>query len=284
MKLGFTTFDNLEALDFARDSGFDCVEFTTLPGMEGVDLVAELDTPSKAADCRARIEASGIEVGSIITAVNPLSADPAVAEAHRDYLRKMIVVAGRIGASYVSTTSGQDPTIGLDENVKLFGRVYRDLVRVAEDNDVRIVFENCPHGYPAGQNIVVNPETWEKVFNEVDSATLGLEFDPSHLVYQFIDPVGAAREFAAKIYILHGKDTEIDPIKLDRGGIHALDGFWQFRLPGHGDVDWSGIFRVLRETGFDGSVVIENEDPVFEGPRLREGILISKRFLAPFVW
>ena len=284
MKLGFTTYDNLKALPFAKEAGFTCLEFTTLPNHPGMDLVAEIDSQAKADAFRAQIDATGIEVQSIITAINPMSADSGVASAMMDYFKGMLKVAGMLGIPYISSTSGQNPTISLDENVKLFGKVYRELIKVAEDNNVRIVFENCLHGYPAGQNIAVNPETWEKVFNEVDSPTLGLEFDPSHLMFQFIDPVAAAKEFASKIYILHGKDTEILDDNLDRGGIYSLKGYWRFRLPGYGDVDWAGIFQVLREAGFDGNVVIEHEDPVFHGDRLHEGLIIGKQFLSQFIW
>ena len=205
-------------------------------------------------------------------------------KAHLDYFKAMLVICGKLGIPYFSTTSGQNPEISLDDNVKLFGKVYRELVKVAEDNGVRIVFENCLHGYPKGQNIAVNPETWEKVFNEVDSPTLGLEFDPSHLVFQFIDPVEAAREFVSKIYILHAKDTEILDDELDRGGILSLKGYWRFRLPGYGEVDWPALFQVLREGGFDGNVVIEHEDPVFHGERMQQGLIIGKQYLSQFVF
>jgi len=284
MKLGYTTYDNLDALEWAKSVGFQCLEFTTLPGHKGMDLPAELDTAEKIAQFKARIDASGLEVGSVITAINPMAADAATAAAMTDYFKRLIVVAGKLGIGYVSSTSGQNPSISLDENVKLFGRVYRELVRIADDNGVRIVFENCLHGYPHGMNIAVNPQTWEKIFNEVDSPTLGLEFDPSHLVFQFIDPVEAAREFASRIYIVHAKDTEILGDELARGGIYSLRGYWRFRLPGYGGVDWHGLFQVLREAGFDGNVIIEHEDPVFEGPRMKEGLLIGKRFLEHFVW
>ena len=284
MKLGFTTYDNLKALDFAKEAGFGCLEFTTLPGWAGMDLPNELDSQAKIAEFEGAMDKSGIDIGSIITAVNPMAADPAVAKAHSDYLKGMISVAGKLGIPFISTTSGQNPEISLDDNVKLFGKVYRELIKVADDNGVRIVFENCLHGYPKGQNIAVNPETWEKVFNEVDSPTLGLEFDPSHLVFQFIDPVAAAREFASRIYIVHAKDTEILDDELDRGGILSLTGYWRFRLPGYGEVDWPALFQVLREAGFDGNLVIEHEDPVFHGERMKEGLIIGKNYLSQFIW
>jgi sugar phosphate isomerase/epimerase len=169
MKLGFTTYGNLTSLDFAKKEGFGCLEFTSLPGYPNMDLVADLADPGALADFKGQIADSGIEVQSIITAINPMAADPAIAESHRRWLAGLIQVAGKLGIRYVSTTSGQNPTLSLDDNVKLFGQVYRELVRVADDSGVGIVFENCLHGYPSGQNIAVNPETWEKVFCEVDS-------------------------------------------------------------------------------------------------------------------
>lgn len=279
MRLGFTTYDNLKAIDFAREVGFGCLEFTTLPGYAGMDLVKDLDSQAKIDEFKGAIRASGLDIGSVITAINPMAN-----EAHLDYFKAMLVICGKLGIPYFSSTSGQNPDISLDDNVKLFGKVYRELVKVAEDNNVRIVFENCLHGYPKGQNIAVNPETWEKVFNEVDSPTLGLEFDPSHLVFQFIDPVAAAREFVSKIYLLHAKDTEILDDELDRGGILSLKGYWRFRLPGYGEVDWPALFQVLREGGFDGNVIIEHEDPVFHGERMREGLIIGKQYLSRFVF
>lgn len=284
MKLGYTTYDNLAAIPFAQKHGFECLEFSTLPGYAGMDLPVELNSPAKISDFKAQIDASGIEVQSLITAVNPLSANPDEAEAHIAYLKKMMVIAGGLGMNYISTTSGQNREASLADNVKQFGRVYRELVKVAEDNNVGIVFENCLHGYPSGQNIAVNPETWAMMFNEVDTDTLGLEFDPSHLILQMIDEVAAAREFAGKIRILHGKDNMILEDKLARGGIYALTGYYQQRLPGYGEVDWAGIFQVLREADFDGNVVIEHEDPVFAGDRFEEGLLIGKRYLSQFVW
>lgn len=284
MKLGFTTYGNLSSLEFAKSAGFGCLEFTALPGFQGIDMVADITSQAVADEYRAKIDASGIEVQSIITAVNPMSADQATASSAMGFLKGLIKVAGMLGIPYISTTSGQNATISLDDNVKLFGKVYRELCKLADDSNVRIVFENCLHGYPCGQNIAVNPETWEKVFNEVDTDTLGLEFDPSHLMFQFIDPVEAAREFASKIYILHGKDTEIIEDELLRGGIYSLSGYWRFRLPGYGDCDWPALFQVLRETGFNGNVVIEHEDPVFHGDRMEEGLIIGKQYLSQFVW
>jgi sugar phosphate isomerase/epimerase len=103
-------------------------------------------------------------------------------------------------------------------------------------------------------------------------------------MFQFIDPVAAAREFASRIYILHAKDTEVLEPELARGGLYSLKGYWRFRLPGYGQCDWAGLFQVLREASFDGNVIIEHEDPVFHGDLYEQGLRIGKRFLAPFVW
>ncbi len=144
MKLGFTTYGNLAMLDFAKQEGFGCLEFTSLPGYPNMDLVADLADPGALADFKGQISASGLEVQSIITAVNPMAVDE-----HKTWLAGLIQVAGKLGIRYVSTTSGQNPALSLDDNVKLFGQVYRELVKLADDSGVGIVFENCLHGYPA---------------------------------------------------------------------------------------------------------------------------------------
>ncbi len=284
MKLGYMTLWASEAIEHANELDFAYLELVSLPAPYGCDMVNDLDSPGKIEDLRAKAKDLGIEVSSINTMLNPMSSDASVAQSDAAYLRKLIILAGQLGVPYVSSSSGQNTAISLDENYRLFGGVYRELVAVAEANNVKIVFENCLHGFPSGVNIAVNPETWEALFNEVDSPSLGLEFDPSHLIYQFIDPVSAARKFASRIMLVHGKDTEILKDKLAHGGIHSPSGFWRFALPGYGDVDWAGVFRVLRETGFDGHVLIENEDSCFENDRFDEGLLIARQFLKQFVW
>jgi len=127
---------------------------------------------------------------------------------------------------------------------------------------VRVLWEP----YAGGPNIATGPVGWEALFKAFnDSPHVGLQFDPSHLVWQFMDPVAAAREFASKIYDVHLKDTEILWHLVHRGGIQPVNNqrWWRFRVPGYGSVDWKGFFSVLSEVGYTGAMNIENEDAFY---------------------
>ena len=147
----------------------------------------------------------------------------------------------------------------MDEIVRVYTEKY---FAACEKNKVRILWEP----YAGGPNIGTGPLGWEALFKAFkDSPWVGLQFDPSHLVWQFMDPVQAARDFADKIYDVHLKDTEILWHVLRRAGIQSIDNvrWWRFRIPGQGSVDWKGFFAVLAEVGYTGAMNIENEDEFY---------------------
>lgn len=123
---------------------------------------------------------------------------------------------------------------------------------------------------------------WEKMFNLVPSEAIGLEYDPSHLIWEGIDPVGPIREFGNRIFAFHAKDTEVLPDVLRRVGILG-EGWWRYRIPGWGQVDWKGIFQALAEIRFDGDLIIEHEDPTFTGEQFQQGLRLGLRHLRKFV-
>ena len=145
----------------------------------------------------------------------------------------------------------------------------------AEQRGVRIAFETAGRGGPEG-NIAHSPELWDAMFEAVPCPALGLSFDPSHLVWlQIPDVPGIIREYRSRIYHVDGKDVEILPGRLARQGILG-SGWWRYRLPGAGQLDWRSIFSALSEIGYNGYVSIENEDPVFPG---REAVKWGADFL-----
>jgi sugar phosphate isomerase/epimerase len=156
--------------------------------------------------------------------------------------------------------SGTIPGQPLQQQVDEIERVYTERYFPAcEKNKVRILWEP----YQGGPNIATGPIGWEALFKKFNnSPNVGLQFDPSHLVWQMMDEVAAAREFADKIYDVHLKDTEILWHLVKRGGIQPVNrqSWWRFRVPGYGSVDWKGFFSVLSEVGYKGAMNIENED------------------------
>jgi sugar phosphate isomerase/epimerase len=126
-----------------------------------------------------------------------------------------------------------------------------------------------------------------------DTAPVGLQYDPSHLVWQFMDPIQCARDFVDKIYDVHLKDTEILWPVLRRVGIRPLNNarWWRFRLPGFGMVDWKAFFTVLMDAGYQGAMNIEHEDELYYPPysgaefteQFKAGYRLAHRFLRQLV-
>ena len=280
MKLGFIARYDMDWIDFASQSGFDCLEFYTGPGfgMDGTALSAD-----DVAAFVPTLASKDLYATSVILAINPLSADPYQALEARDYLSSLIDFCAKMGIPYITGTTGQNIDMGLDDNIRLFGQVYGELAEKAESAGVQFAFENCPHGYPRGANLAVTPELWGRLFEEVSSPALGLEYDPSHLVWQGVDHIKGVHEFADRIRLVHAKDTEILSEVKGRVGIYG-SGWWRYRLPGYGQVDWARFFQALREIGYDAEVIIEHEDPVFEGKLMKKGLLLGKHFLDQYVF
>jgi sugar phosphate isomerase/epimerase len=228
---------------------------------------------------------------------NNLDPDPAVRRHHHDHLKKVIKAAGLLEVGLVGTFVGARPDKTPTENMKEIGKVFRGLVEYAEGHGVRLMIENCPmehwqrFGLPG--NYAYSPELWEALFNEVPSDSFGLNFDPSHLYWLGIDYLRAAREFAPKIFHAHAKDTEFLPDGAYRYGpfgrqiepIPWQSGWWRYRIPGLGKIDWRSFVNVLQEAGYDHVLSIEHEDPIWEGSeeKVKHGLALGLKHLSQFV-
>ena len=139
--------------------------------------------------------------------------------------------------------------------------------------------------WPGGHNIAYSPQVWRWILDAWGD-DVGLNFDPSHLVWQMIDPSRFIREFGPAILHAHAKDLMIDRDGLYERGILSEGIGWQVpRMPGLGEVDWPGFFSGLYRAGYDGPVVIEHEDRSFEGSddKVKRGFLLARDVLRPFV-
>ncbi len=171
------------------------------------------------------------------------------------------------------------------EVIRYFKEVFTEYARVAEDNGVRIAMENCPHisSYPISiGNIGYSPAVWELLFEAVPSESIGLEYDPSHLVWLGIDYLRGIYDFKERIYAVHAKDTEIVKSDLYKEGILGTN-WWRYRLPGLGEINWQKFIGALYDIGYKGDIAIEHEDPVFSGDRMEEGLRLSLKHLKLFV-
>lgn len=299
MKIGFLTNALVEQ---ARRSGSDA--FSTLPQVADwaaahgfTDLECGPMLPLDRAAYEQVLGEGRIGISALIYCRNYLSTDPEEAAQHLAALRERIAFAGALGIDKVVTSTGIDksvveglydrdpalrdrgnlirriPAQSLDRVVDLFG----PLVELAEKNNVRLCFENCP----LMGNIAISPVMWKKIFERLPSDHLGLAYDPSHLVWEMIDPYTPLLEFKDKIFHVHAKDTAIDRVKLARTGILTDFSWWSYRIPGRGELDWRQLLGQLIAEGYDGTISLEHEDAAYEGSveAVENGLLDGKAWL-----
>lgn len=284
MKLGFITVPfgdwPLEKVArWAKENGFDALEICCWPresgdarryaGVTHID-VDTLDD-AKAAQINSMLDEVGIEISGLGYYPNNLHPDAEHRAAVNDHTRKVIRAAAQLGVPVVNTFVGRDKDRSHPENMAEFRSVWPGIVEEAEAAGVTIGIENCPmifslDEWPGGVNLAYSPAIWREMFEEIPSASFGLNFDPSHLVWQMIDVERAIYEFADRIVHVHAKDLEVRPDGLYEHGVMSLGMGWQVpRLPGLGQVEWDRFFAALYASGYDGPVIIEHEDRTFEG-------------------
>lgn len=251
------------------------VEFARKEGFQSIGLWADrrskLDVSNGVPDemvqmVKASISRSGLHLSVVSTVQNHIAPEAAARAAANDYFRNVITLAGRLGVAFVGTSSGTMPGRPLEEQVDEIVRVYTEkYFPLCEKHKVRILWEP----WAGGPNVATGPVGYEALFKAfAGSAFVGLQYDPSHLVWQMMDPIQCARDFADKIYDVHLKDTEILWHVLRKTGIHPLNNarWWRFRLPGYGVIDWAAFFTVLMDAGFEGAMNIEHEDNLYGWP------------------
>jgi sugar phosphate isomerase/epimerase len=226
-----------------------------------------------------------VRVHTLGRCLNYLAGTPEERAGKIDLLCRDIETAASLGIGVVTIFAGRDPWKTVEENLPLFQETFGPLAQVAERHQVKLAMENCPQPncWPAGGNLANTPENWRRLFAAVPSAALGLAFDPSHFVWLGTDYLGAVREFGPRIYSVHAKDTEILSEILSERGIVG-SGWWRYRLPGWGNVDWPAFFTALREVGYRGPVIVEHEDALWnrDEEEVKHGILLAADFLRQF--
>jgi sugar phosphate isomerase/epimerase len=264
-----------EILSFAATEGFRCVELMCWPVGKAERRyagVTHLDVTSfgarEAARTRELTAKYGVRISSLGYYPNPLCADPIERETYIQHLRRVVEASAALGIGVVTTFIGRDHVKSVEENWKLFESVWRPLISFAADLDVKVGIENCPmlfsgDEWPGGKNLAISPDIWRRMFDAIPSKHFGLNFDPSHLVWQRIDYVRALHEFKDRIVHVHAKDDKTVADRLyDRG---TLGLGWHIpKLPGLGDVQWNQFFSALTDIEYRGPVCVEVEDRAYE--------------------
>jgi sugar phosphate isomerase/epimerase len=168
---------------------------------------------------------------------------------------------------------------------------WKPLIEHAESVGVYVGIENCPmlfteDEWPGGKNIATSPQIWRRLFSDVGSDYLGLNYDPSHMIWQQMDYLQPMHDFKDRMFHVHAKDVRLDQDKLDDVGILAHPNQYHIpKLPGMGDVDWGKFFSILTDTGYQGAVCVEVEDRAYEGSlnERKAALIQSHTFLRNFV-
>lgn len=269
--LGDQTVEEVAA--WAADAGFESLE---------LDVGRHIGDLSKAGTAIEAVRGRGLDVCALTCGGNLLDADPARRERTRSLVQDAVNAAAEHGVGLVVTFPGRDETPSEDDNYRWLAEYYAPLTERADRGNVKVIMENWPG--PNKNYLATTPAGWLRLFELVPAPNLGLNFDPSHLVWQGINHEQALREVAGRVFLAHAKDTETFSERLQQTGYFG-NGWWTYRLPGHGGIDWRLWLDLLREVGFDGVVSIEHEDrdwgfaPGGTSDQRREGLLEGLRVL-----
>ncbi|HUB33013.1 MAG TPA: sugar phosphate isomerase/epimerase family protein [Bryobacteraceae bacterium] len=287
-----------EVLAFGKSAGYRCVELMCWPagkaerryaGVTHIDVTG-LDAAA-ASDLRGKVAASGLSISGLGYYPNPLAPDPAEAETYVRHIRKVIEAASLLDVPVVNTFVGRDWTKSLDDNWPRFLSTWKPLIQFAGDHGIKIGIENCPmfftrDEWPGGKNLATSPRIWRRMFSDIPSPNFGLNFDPSHFIWQQMDYLRVLREFAPRLHHLHAKDARLDRDRLNDVGLLAHPNEYHTpKLPGLGDVEWGKFFGVLGDIGYPGPICVEVEDRAFEGSleRRKASLIQSQLYLSQFV-
>jgi sugar phosphate isomerase/epimerase len=303
MKLGFVSaiLPDLaldEVFDVAAAAGYGCVEVMCWPKGKaerryaGVTHIDVTDFDQADADRIKELQAAkGVTISGLGYYPNPLVSDAAEAQVYTEQIKRVILAAELLDVPVVNSFIGRDWTKSLEDNWPRFVETWTPLVRFAEEHGRKIAIENCPmlfskDEWPGGKNLAISPAIWQRMFEAIPSDSFGLNYDPSHLIWQRMDYLAPLRDFSDRLFHLHAKDARVDLHRLNQVGIlaHPLE-YHSPKLPGLGDVDWGAFFSVLSDTGYDGPICVEVEDRAYEGSleNRKASLVQSEEYLRQFM-
>lgn len=294
--LGDLSFDEL--ITFASDNGFSCVELMCWPvgqanrryaGVTHVD-VGSLDDYS-IDRIKKTLKEKNVTISGLGYYPNPLDPDKERSDFYISHIRKVIDAAAKLEIGIMNTFIGADPAKHDDDNFERFRELWPPIIRYAEERNIKIGIENCPmfftrDEWPSGNNLAHSPALWRKMFEAIPSGNFGLNYDPSHLIWQMMDYVKPIYEFRDRIFHVHIKDARVLWERINDVGILTTPlQYHTPKLPGLGDINWGKFFSALYEVGYNGSACIEVEDKSFEGSleTRKISLIQSRNYLRQFV-
>lgn len=283
---------------FAAEEHFSCLEIMCWPvgksdrryaGVTHIDV--NQINPIKIKEIKTLFNDYQVSISGLGYYPNPLDEHIEKRSYFQEHLKKVVLAAAALEIPVVNTFIGRNQFLNLEENFKLFTSVWRPIIDIAQANGIKIGIENCPmiftyDEWPGGKNLAINPQIWERMFDYFPTPLFGLNFDPSHFIWQQMDYIKAIYDFQERLHHIHLKDVKIYQDKLDRVGIMSPPNFYSSpKIPGYGDVNWGRFFSALTDVGYRGPVCIEVEDKAFEGSEkdILTAIKTSRNYLNQFL-
>ncbi len=288
-----------EVLDFALAKGFACVEVMCWPSENadkrryaGVSHIA-VDTLSQneLLELKIKLEAHPVQISALGYYPNPLDPDEKLGAFYREHIKKVIQAAALLGISRVNTFIGRDYHKNIAYNIEKFKEVWPEIIALADQLNIKIGIENCPmfftdDEWPGGKNLMTTPKIWDQLFSIIPSSNFGLNYDPSHMVFQMMDYLYPIYHYKEKLHHIHLKDVKINRDQLNRVGILAnpLE-FHTPKLPGLGEIQWGQFISALNDVRYRGPIVIEVEDKAYEGSEedIEKAILTARNHIKQFL-
>jgi sugar phosphate isomerase/epimerase len=288
-----------EVIIFAGQNNFQCVEVMCWPSDNGDTRryagVCHIDvdnlTEERVAQIHELLQENKVYISGLGYYPNSLDEEQVMAEFYRNHLLKVISAAALLGIPVVNTFIGRNPKKNIEDSLALYKLHWPKIVKHVEDHNIKIGIENCPmfftnDEWPGGKNLATSPAIWDKMFEIIPSEALGLNYDPSHMIWQRMDEISPILDYKHRLHHIHLKDAKVYKDKLDKDGIMAnpLE-YHSPKIPGRGDVKWKGFFDALAEVKYSGPVVIEVEDKDFEGSEnsILSAILESRDYILPYL-
>lgn len=290
--------DFYEMIDIVAENGLDCVEVACWPAGKAERRyagVSHIDTENLTKEQAEKYQAYAAEKKVALSALayypNPLDEDLEKRQLVIDHIYSVIDAAKLMEINLVTTFIGRMPSKTISENLKEVEKVWKPILAYAEKQKVKIAIENCPmlfteDEWPGGQNLMTTPNLFRKIFDLLNSEYLGLNFDPSHFVWQQMDYLAPIYEFKDKLFHVHYKDIKVYWNKLQEVGVMATPlEYMSPKLPGLGDVDWGKYVSALTDVGYSGYTCIEVEDRAYESDYedVKRSIKQSAHYLRNFV-
>ncbi len=281
LKLGFVSailadysFENV--VDFAANNDFKCVEMMCWPG-DSADArryagVTHIDVENMDTNhINSYLKQKNISISGLGYYPNPLDADAKKSEFYIEHIKKIIRACNQLGVPVMNSFIGRNQALNMQDNLELFKKLWKPIIETAEQEGIKIGIENCPmfftnDEWPGGKNLAISPAVWDRMFETFPTPLFGLNYDPSHMVFQMMDEIKPIYQYKDRLHHIHIKDVKVYKDKLDRVGILAnpLE-YHSPKLPGLGDVNWRAFFAALTDIRYRGPVVIEVEDKAYEG-------------------